>query len=76
MKEWRKAPHREALHRIGVLVNESDVCAGLSGPLVYLMERDITRLVMAGREFDNQAALVASGMAKLTPEERRALGLK
>ena len=80
LKEWRAEGKshnvdRSFIPRDGVIVNEPDIMEGLAAPRVVLLGRDVTRLVMSAATFQERTRLRESGLAKLSPEERMALGL-
>ncbi len=80
LKEWRAEGKslgmvRDFIPHNGVIINESDIASGLAAPRLVLLGRDVSRLVMSAAAFQERTRLRASGLAKLTPEEREALGL-
>lgn len=79
LKEWRTdrdfPGDREVVEHEGIIIDEGSARYGLGAPRIRLVGRDVTRLVMEAADFERRAELCSSGLAKLTPEERKALGV-
>lgn len=79
LQRWRAEAQgvvRRVDERDAVIVDEPDVIALLAGPRVVLLGSDITQLVVSAAAFEQREQVRERALAKLTREEREALGVQ